>query len=369
MSGEGQGNCEMKTWNIRAARLTVGAFASGLALLAACGDDSGGAPANGVSSGGAAATAGASSTPAGGTSTGGAAAGASATGGAAAGAGSGVTPPGNVEMPGAGAGLDNPPLPPGGGNGANVADAGTEGTPPDAAAPVTPPEATGFAPCPTDGSPCKIMPLGDSITFGIGSSGGGYRVQLFRDALADQRAITFVGTSQPPNGPAQVNGQPFPQAHQGHSGFTISGGGAGSLAGLVDAAIASTQPDIILLLIGTNDINGNIDVANAPQRLGALLDQLTTDAPDALLAVAQIVPTTNAGTNQRVQAYNAAIPALVQERVAAGRHLILVDTFTPFINTPNFATAIMNDMLHPNDAGYVVLGDTWYQAIDEFLPQ
>jgi lysophospholipase L1-like esterase len=28
----------------------------------------------------------------------------------------------------------------------------------------------------------------------------------------------------------------------------------------------------------------------------------------------------------------------------------------------------MNDYLHPNDAGYVVMGDTWYAAIQSYLP-
>jgi lysophospholipase L1-like esterase len=226
----------------------------------------------------------------------------------------------------------------------------------------------GFSPCPSDGSPCAIMPLGDSITFGIGSSGGGYRVELFRQALAEQRSITFVGTA-PPNGPQTVDGQPFPRSHQGHSGFTISGGGAGSLAGLVNAAIDSTNPDIVLLMIGTNDVNGNIDVANAPARLGALLDQISERVPDALLVVAQLVPTTVAATNARVDAYNAAIPALIEARVSAGKHLRLVDMNAPFVANASFATALMNDFLHPNDAGYVVMGRTWFSAIEDVLPE
>src|SRR4029078_5299232 len=114
--------------------------------------------------------------------------------------------------------------------------------------------------------------------FGIGSSGGGYRVELFRQALADQRDITFVGVvagggSNTPNGPNMVSGQPFPRSNEGFPGFTISGGGAGSLAAQVDNAIDATDPNIVLLMIGTNDVNGNIDLANAPNRLGALLDQ------------------------------------------------------------------------------------------------
>jgi lysophospholipase L1-like esterase len=273
----------------------------------------------------------------------------------------GGTSPGGNNNPGA----NNPPATP---------DAGAAPTPPVTPPPVTPPPVTppAFSPCPSDGTPCRIMPLGDSITFGVGSSGGGYRVDLFRRALADQRDITFVGVVAPggsntPNGPNMVNGQAFPRNHEGFSGFTISGGGAGSLAAQVDNAIAQTDPNIVLLMIGTNDVNGNIDVANAPNRLGALLDQIINDAPDSLLAVAQLIPTMTAQTNTRVQSYNAAIPALVRSRAAAGKHVVLVDMFTPFNSNPNFA-GLMNDNLHPNDSGYVVMAQTWYAAIDDLLP-
>jgi lysophospholipase L1-like esterase len=236
-----------------------------------------------------------------------------------------------------------------------------------------PPPPAAFAPCPADGSACRIMPLGDSITFGFASSGGGYRVELFRQALAAQRDITFVGVVAPggqnaPNGPNTVNGQPFPRNHEGFSGFTISGGGSGSLAAQVDNAIAQTNPNIILLQIGTNDVNGNINLAQAPQRLGALLDQIINDAPNALLVVAQIIPTLNQQTNTRVQAYNAAIPGLVQARAAAGKHIEVLDLFTVFNSNPNF-NSLMNDNLHPNDTGYAVMGQAWFQAIEDVLPQ
>jgi hypothetical protein len=60
-----------------------------------------------------------------------------------------------------------------------------------------------FAPCPSPTTACAILPLGDSITDRVGSSGGGYRVELFRRALANQQNITFVGTAA--NGPNVVN--------------------------------------------------------------------------------------------------------------------------------------------------------------------
>jgi hypothetical protein len=43
-------------------------------------------------------------------------------------------------------------------------------------------------------------------------------------------------------------------------------------------------------VIGTNDVNGNVDVANAPNRFGKLSDDITTRAPSALVVVATIIP-------------------------------------------------------------------------------
>ena len=57
--------------------------------------------------------------------------------------------------------------------------------------------AAAFNPCPPVPMVCKIMPLGDSITWGVGSSGagGGYRVPLFLRSLTltNNQSITFVG--------------------------------------------------------------------------------------------------------------------------------------------------------------------------------
>jgi lysophospholipase L1-like esterase len=257
---------------------------------------------------------------------------------------------------------------------AGAADAGAEG--PVVADAGAPPDDTTFNPCPTDGSPCRIMPLGDSITDGLvgiapgntQGSNGGYRVELFRQAIADGHAVTFVGTSPTtgfgggPNGPAEVDGQPFPRDHEGISGDTIPG-----VAGRVNAALAATTPDIILLQIGTNHIYQGLP-PEVPGQLEDLLDQITDAAPDALLVVAQITPVGASFPNNGVQQYNAAIPAAVQERVDAGKHLLLVDNFTPIATDPAGVAALVGDNIHPNETGYAIMAATWYDAIESFLP-
>ena len=71
--------------------------------------------------------------------------------------------------------------------------------------------------------------------------------------------------------------------------------------------------------------------------------------------------------NQTVQAYNATIPAIVQQRVAEGKHLLLVNTFSTFTSNAGGSDALMNDVVHPNDTGSR-MAQTWYEAIESFLP-
>jgi len=302
-----------------------GAASSGGALA------SGGTASGGASSGGAPSSGGGTSGGAGGTSGG---AGGSATGGAASG--------------GSGSG--------GSGSGGGGSGGGSGGT-------------SAFAPCPPAGSPCVILPLGDSITEGYASSGGGYRVELFREALAQGKSITFVGAAAP-NGPSDVDGTPFPRNHEGHGGFTIDtdSGHSGISGAITNDALDDFSPHIVLLMIGTNDINGNVDVNNAPQRLGNLIDDITTQAPDTLVVVASVCPVINTSTDAKIVQYNEGVEEVALARAAAGAHVVFVDNYAAIHDVANWQTALMADNLHPNDAGYAVFGQSFFAAIDEYLP-
>ncbi|WP_437874836.1 SGNH/GDSL hydrolase family protein [Sorangium sp. So ce513] len=207
----------------------------------------------------------------------------------------------------------------------------------------------GFQPCPATGA-CKILPLGDSITFGLGFDGG-YRVELFRLAVKDGHEITFTGTQQM-NGPAMVEGVPFPRNHEGISGETIQ-----QIANRVPTPALREMPHIVLLHAGTNDMYR--DPNGADSRLGALLDELITEAPDALIVVSSIIPFP--GGANAVNTYNATIPGLVEARAKAGAHIVYVDQFA------GFPTSELGDGVHPNQAGYARMARVWYEAISDYL--
>jgi lysophospholipase L1-like esterase len=225
-----------------------------------------------------------------------------------------------------------------------------------------------FMPCPTNGSACRIMPLGDSITDGVGSpQGGGYRIELFRLSVSDKKAITFVGSSA--NGPSTVDGRAFPRSHEGHSGFTIdTTSGRSGIYPLVQQALTTHQPHIVLLMIGTNDVGVGADLANAPNRLGLLLDRITNTSPNALLVVAKIVPSTDDGMNNKIRSYNDGVEQVVNQRISAGKHLILIDLYKRFTDHPNYKSEWMADYLHPNPNGYSAMASSWYPVIKPLLP-
>jgi len=285
------------------------------------------------------------------TASGGTTGGMSGTGGASAGGTGGSPGSGGVDGGSGGVNAGGSGGASTGGNGAGGADDGAGGA------------TTGFMPCPDmPGAVCNIMPVGDSITEGCCTPpSGGYRIELYRQALLNQKNITFVGTLT--NGPDTVAGQSFPKKHEGHGGWKIS-----QIAGVIDNAIATSDPHIILLKIGTNDINGNDNIATAPNRLRSLIDQITTDAPEALLVVSAIIPTTNDGTNQKVQPYNAAIQVEAEAAAAEGKHVVFLDNYTVYTDHSDYKTALMADGLHPNTAGYEVLGQSFYDLISELLP-
>jgi lysophospholipase L1-like esterase len=212
-----------------------------------------------------------------------------------------------------------------------------------------------YQPCPATGD-CRILPLGDSITDGVNPQPGGYRIELFRKAVAAGQHVTFVGSLS--NGPPTVDGATFPRSHEGHSGWRIE-----QIAGLVPTPSLSTPPHIVLLMAGTNDFLQNYSVSTAPQRLEALLDKLLAGAPNALIVVAQLTPLAGGSAygEAGVQSYNAALPGIVNARAAQGKHVVLVDQHT------GFPASELADGIHPNPAGYARMAGVWYGAIGSRL--
>ena len=127
---------------------------------------------------------------------------------------------------------------------------------------------------------------------------------------------------------------------------------------MIPTPALNPAPHIVLLHLGTNDINQNI-ASGAPDRLGSLIDQIVATLPAALVVVAKIIPEPSQASG--ISTYNAALPGVAQARANAGKHVILVDQFT------GFPTSELGDGVHPNQAGYARMAGVWYEAIKSYL--
>ncbi|MFC5923421.1 RICIN domain-containing protein [Micromonospora vulcania] len=188
----------------------------------------------------------------------------------------------------------------------------------------------------------RVMPLGDSITDGYNVPGG-YRINLWQRLAGGNYTVDFVGSGF--NGPASLGDHD----HEGHSGWRID-----QLDANIVAWMQATNPRTVLLHIGTNDVNQNYDLANAPARLSALIDKIRATGPEVELFVATITPETDATREARVQAYNATIPGIVAQK---GSRVHLVDMHAAL------TTADLADGVHPNAAGYDKMAARWYAAL------
>jgi lysophospholipase L1-like esterase len=197
----------------------------------------------------------------------------------------------------------------------------------------------------------KIMPLGDSITAGVGSTAwGGYRVDLWNDCAAAHWRVTFVGSQS--NGPASL---PDKQ-HEGHPGWRVD-----QISDNVVQWLDTYQPQIILLHIGSNDIIHHYHASTAPARLSYLLNQITTTLPHAIVIVAQITPLGNPQLDAEVVTYNRAIPAIVRSMDAQGKHIEYVDMYNAV------PVSDLVDGIHPNDQGYAQMAEVWFHALKPIM--
>ncbi|MFJ7068571.1 GDSL-type esterase/lipase family protein, partial [Streptomyces sp. NPDC101115] len=193
-------------------------------------------------------------------------------------------------------------------------------------------------------TPLRVMPLGDSITWGVGSSSGnGYRGPLWDRLAADGHPLDFVGTGRA--------GSMSDPDNEGHSGYLIE-----QIAALADASLTRYRPNVVTLHIGTNDLNRSHQVSTATARLKSLVGQITAAAPDATVLVASLVVSTSGSEEQYRAAYNQAIPQIVSEAQAAGKRVAYVDM-------SGLTTADLADALHPNDAGYRKMADAFHRGV------
>ena len=159
----------------------------------------------------------------------------------------------------------------------------------------------------------------------------------------DKNVVQLVGS--------QHNGS-LSDGCEGYPGYIIS-----QVSDKGKTALPIYRPNVVTLLVGTNDMKYGY-ASGAPERLGNLTDLIFSSAPDATLLVSKLPPNTVAATNDLILTYNKALEGVVKARADKGKHILLVDNYSP-IKVPDD----MSDDTHTNDVGYVKIANVWYKGL------
>ena len=235
----------------------------------------------------------------------------------------------------------------------------------------------------------RIIPLGASNTYGMygnPSSPGGYRGPLHYMLQGTGADVDFVGLDR--------DGAIADSDHNGHSGKTIewytgpvnetiydpntgavshlvNTNGAPLIDHLLDRA-RMTSSDVVLLLVGTNNVIAGDSAETMLAKTEVLLERIVNHAssPDVRLMKLQPVggdwwEDGDAGrtNNDTIRIFNNGLDQLVSEKFAA-RGVEVVDSNATLAD-------LRSDGVHLCEAGYRKTAGAWYDSLEgefDFLP-
>jgi lysophospholipase L1-like esterase len=241
----------------------------------------------------------------------------------------------------------------------------------------------------------KIMCLGDSITKGAVDpepSESGYRAQLFDELNQARIKYQFIGCTVNNSNRLMISaGQAY---HNGYGSYQIFqmfknldgienvGNGDDNMGGYWLTGGHGTfreaaNPDMVLILGGTNDLGAGAKEPEMESRMSDLLNWFKNNRSQAEIFVGTVPP--RGLDKPGFETYNPAVLEfnswLASSITRFGTKFRLVDIYSLFVGTDGKVKMsdspdgiFLKDGIHPSHQGYVAMGDTWFNAIKKYLP-
>jgi lysophospholipase L1-like esterase len=214
----------------------------------------------------------------------------------------------------------------------------------------------------------KIMPLGDSITKGGVSTPEEaaiptYRYWLWKDLTENGYDVDFVGSWKAPN----FTSFSFDQDNEGHGGYSTDE----ILHGVPDDEwengylsqwIQSYDYDVVLLMIGTNDVIRGVPTNDTVTNIKKIITVVRQKNPRVTVFLATLPPT--GIYRQGLITLNQKIPGIVEEMDTTESRVFLVEQYYGYnAQTDNQPTGYV----HPNNDGAQKLANNWLEALKAYL--
>lgn len=187
-----------------------------------------------------------------------------------------------------------------------------------------------------------VLAVGDSICYGAGVNGG-WRIPLQALLTNESIPFNFIGASTD-----NSIGMTDPE-HEGYPGRRLD-----EVRLHVEILPEEPEPDVILLNIGTNDLDQSYLLSTLNDRLDSFIAYMRAKWPLAHIYVATVGPF-NPGVNPNVA-------TMTTDAIPYNAHILALTEVTPVNMASYIDASLQADGIHPNIWGYYVMAQVWHDA-------
>lgn len=195
------------------------------------------------------------------------------------------------------------------------------------------------------------MPLGGSITYGVGSSDkNGYRKFLYDMLTSDDHIVEMVGSRK--------SGAMFNNQNEGWRGFTID-----QIDRKARISIPLLLPNLVTINAGSNDCLQDLEVGQIGDRISVLLEYIWSTSPGSTVILSTLLSNSDTLAEQRIIQANAQFQELALQKYKQYKRIVLVDMHGA--DGPRADELV--DGTHPNDSAYRKMAVIWHKGITEAI--
>ncbi|MDM5264393.1 DUF5011 domain-containing protein [Sulfurovum sp. XTW-4] len=209
----------------------------------------------------------------------------------------------------------------------------------------------------------RIMPFGDSITKGYvtgvtPADEWGYRGLLWTKLRESGHTLNFVGDETSGENYTTID----PTFDANHSG--VNNETTADLLLRTNATLINNDPQVVLLHIGTNDIDQGLDLNTSVTNVNTTLQNIYDYNSSIKVFLARIINLKSDADpilRANITAYNDALETMANTRIENGDNLQIVNMES---GTGIDYTTDMAGPFHPNQNGYDLMAKHWYAALN-----
>lgn len=204
------------------------------------------------------------------------------------------------------------------------------------------------------GIPLRVMHIGASISRGEQSAGDvGYRKQLREWMAAQGNAVHNVGSRR--FGDFKDNRNEAYGAHRIHE-----------LHEKCQHIVPQTQPNLMIVQIGTSDCWRNYEPVNIFTRYKDFVNYLLEAAPNTTIILSTLVTTPNKEKEKCFFSANAQMRQVALDLQREGKPIVMAEMhYDQGLPDRPHESDIGPDMIHPTNEGYLMMGEIFKKAIRE----